>query len=321
MPATITHAYFAEDLFNILDKKTKKLISNKKKELMMFSQNTDPLMFYILTLKNGKKIRKLQFVAHTEKTNLFFENTIKYIKKNKYYNNPDVLVFLYGFICHFALDSRTHPFIVYKTGYFIKEDAKTYKYNGLHNNMEAYLDNYMLEKHHISRIDFKKFCFSLEPFTEELNEVISYTFKKTYNVENMDKIYYSSLKQMNFFLTTFRLDPHKYKSYIYRFIDKFTSKKTFKLEPVSYNIRNKNIDYLNNNHKEWNYPVDRTIKSHKNFDELYQNSLIEAKKLIEAVNDYFFKDTSLNINSLFHNRSYLTGIDCKIKNKQIYFEF
>ena len=127
MPATITHAYFAEDLFNILDKNTKRLISNKKKELMMFSQNTDPLMFYILTLKNGKKIRKLQFVAHTEKTNLFFENTIKYIKKNKYYNNPDVLVFLYGFICHFTLDSRTHNFIVYKTGYFIKEDKKTYK--------------------------------------------------------------------------------------------------------------------------------------------------------------------------------------------------
>ena len=111
MPATITHAYFAEDLFNILDKNTKKLISNKKKELMMFSQNTDPLMFYILTLKNGKKIRKLQFVAHTEKINLFFENTIKYIKKNKYYNNPDVLVFLYGFICHFALDSTCHGYI------------------------------------------------------------------------------------------------------------------------------------------------------------------------------------------------------------------
>ena len=167
----------------------------------------------------------------------------------------------------------------------------------------------------------QKFCFSLEPFTEELNEVISYTFKKTYNVDNMDKIYYSSLKQMNFFLTTFRLDPHKYKSYIYRFIDKFTSKKTFKLEPVSYNIRNKNIDYLNNNHREWNYPVDRTIKSHKSFDELYQDSLIEAKNLIEKVNDYFFKDTSININSLFQNRSYLTGIDCNSKNKQIYFEF
>lgn len=321
MPATITHAYFAEDLFNILDKNTKKLISKKKKELMMFSQSTDPLMFYILTPINGRKIRKLQFVAHTEKTNLFFENTIKYIKENRYYNNPDILVFLYGFICHFVLDSRTHPFIVYKTGYFIKEDDKTYKYNGLHHNMEAYLDNYMLEKHHTSKINFKKFCFSLEPFTEELNEVISYAFKKTYKVDNMDKIYHNSLKQMNFFLTTFRLDSHKYKSYIYRFIDKFTSRKAFKLESVSYNIRNKNIDYLNNNHKEWNYPVDRTIKSHKSFDELYQDSLIEAKNLIEKVNDYFFKDTSLNIDSLFQNRSYLTGIDCNSKKKQIYFEF
>lgn len=321
MPATITHAYFAEDLLKILNKNTKESIKDKKRELMMFAQSTDPLMFYLVSPISGKKIRNLQHIAHTEKTNEFFSNTIHFIKNNNYHNNPDVLVFIYGFICHFVLDSKVHPYIFYKTGEFIKDDNKTYKYNGLHHNMESYLDNYMLEKHKITKINLKNFCFSLKPFTKELNEVISYSFRKTYDIDNMDKIYLSSLKQMNFFITSFRLDPHKYKSHIYKFIDKFTSPKTFKLEAISYNIVDKNIDYLNNKHKEWNYPIDKSIKSHKNFEELYQDSLIEAKKIIEEVNNYFFKDYNIEIDSLFHNRSYLTGVDCKIKNKQKYFEF
>lgn len=321
MPATITHAYFAEDLFNLLDKNTKNKIKENKKKLMMFSQSTDPLMFYIISPTNGKKIRNLQHIAHTEKTNDFFKNTITFIKDNKYYEKQDVLAFLYGFICHFVLDSNVHPFIFYKTGEFIKDDIKTYKYNGLHHNMESYLDNYMLKKHNITKINLKKFCFSLKPFTKELNKVISYSFLKTYNINNMDKIYLNSLKQMNFFVTAFRLDPHKYKSHIYRFIDKFTPPKTFKLEAISYNIVDKKIDYLNNNHKEWNYPINKKFKSHKSFEELYQDSLIEAKNIIEKVNNYFFKNQNLEIDSLFHNRNYLTGVDCKIKKKQKYFEF
>ena len=119
----------------------------------------------------------------------------------------------------------------------------------------------------------------------------------------------------------FRLDPYKYKSYIYRFIDKFTPPKAFKFEAISYNIVDKKIDYLNTNHKEWNYPIDKNIKSHKSFEELYQDSLLEAKNIIEKVNNYFFNNTDIDIDSLFHNKSYLTGIDCKIKTKQKYFEF
>ena len=321
MPATITHAYFAEDVLNILDNSTKKRIDKNKKELMMFSQSTDPLMFYILTTTNGKNIRNLQHITHSEKTNEFFTNTIDFIKNNKYYEKPDILVFLYGFICHFVLDSTVHPYIFYKTGEFIKEENKTYKYNGLHHNMESYLDNYMLKKHDITKINLKKFCFSLKPFTNELKKLISYSFKKTYNVENMGQIYLNSLKQMTFFITMFRLDPYKYKSYIYRFIDKFTPPKAFKFEAISYNIVDKKIDYLNTNHKEWNYPIDKNIKSHKSFEELYQDSLIEAKNIIEKVNNYFFNNTDIDIDSLFHNKSYLTGVDCKIKTKQKYFEF
>ena len=56
------------------------------------------------------------------------------------------MVFLYGFICHYVLDSNVHPFVFYKTGLFDKKDKNSYKYNNLHAFMETYFDNYMIKE-------------------------------------------------------------------------------------------------------------------------------------------------------------------------------
>ena len=42
MPATVTHAYFANDLYDILPIGLKKLLMDDKLKLRMFAQSTDP---------------------------------------------------------------------------------------------------------------------------------------------------------------------------------------------------------------------------------------------------------------------------------------
>lgn len=323
MPATITHAYFAKDVYDLLDEKIKKLLNNEKKTLMMFSQGTDPLMFYhTLNIEKTKKIIKLQHTSHTEKTDLFFENLIQFIKEKKYDKDPKTLAFLYGIICHHTLDSKIHPLVYYKTGYFQKDKIETYKYNGIHAYMEIYIDNYMLQKKKQGKINFKNFCFDFTPFSKELKETIDYTFEHTFQIKNMGVIYNKSLKQMESLLTLFRLDHSGYKRKIYKLVDHFTSNKTFKLETLSYHLDPKRKkDYLNQKHTIWNYPVDKKIKSTKNFDQLYQDSLIEAKKIIEEINSFFKQNKKINIHQLFQNKSYLTGIDCDSKKEQKFFEF
>ena len=123
MPATVTHAFFILDVYNKIDKKNLKEAENYKNNLKMFAQSTDSLMFYnILNLKKGKNIRKYQSITHYTKTNEFFTNLITHIKENKYYEDPQILSFLYGFISHFCLDSNIHPYIIYKTGMHNKKD-------------------------------------------------------------------------------------------------------------------------------------------------------------------------------------------------------
>lgn len=121
MPATATHAIFAMDVYNALPNKIKKLIDKNTFQYKMFSQSTDSLMFYnIESLKPGKKIRELQHTFHASKSRSFFITLVEYIGRNKLYDNSYVMVFLYGFICHYVLDSNVHPLFFIKQDYLIK---------------------------------------------------------------------------------------------------------------------------------------------------------------------------------------------------------
>lgn len=323
MPQTITHACFGADLYNKLSDNEKTRIAYRKKDLMMFSQSTDSLMFYyIYTPFLGKKYRNLQYTFHSKKTNLFFSTLINYMKEKEYYNDPRTLVFLYGLISHYCLDSTTHPYIVYRTGIFDKSNKNTYKYNGLHAYMESYIDNYYLTSRGINNFKFSNFCFSKEKFTKELDNSINYSFKNVYNIDNMNAVYYKSLKQMNSFLTIFRWDEYGLKKNLYKLIDIITPKYVFRFKSLSYCTDDySNKDLFNLNKSTWIYPVDKRIKSNKSFIELYDEALNEAYYIITEVNKYFFENKKININNLFNNKSYITGINCDSKLKSKYFEF
>ena len=54
MPATVTHAYFSNDVYDILPNQIKESISLSR--IKMFGQGTDPFMFYhLFSVKPGEK--------------------------------------------------------------------------------------------------------------------------------------------------------------------------------------------------------------------------------------------------------------------------
>ena len=64
MPATITHAYFAKDVFDILPEDIKNRINCSR--IKMFGQSTDSLLFYnLFSIFPGKKIRNFQTYKKT----------------------------------------------------------------------------------------------------------------------------------------------------------------------------------------------------------------------------------------------------------------
>lgn len=322
MPATVMHAYFSKDVYDILPDDIRKKLSLKR--CKMFGQSTDSLMFYnLFSLLPGKSIRKFQNYFHTHKSQEFFLNLLRFIKDNNI-KDEDTYSFLVGFICHYALDSTMHPYIIYKTGSMKKNDPNSYKYNNIHCFMETFLDNDMIkrrEKTNPYKFNYSNFCFDTRKFSDNLKRTINYTFYNTFKIKDMSQIYYKSLKQMNLSLLLFRKDSYGIKKNIYKFIDTFTSKSTFRFEAVSYHYSLEDRhNFLNSHHNLWRNPVKYELTSTESFVDLYLKAIKLAKVLVCASFDYL-NDKNIDLEKIFTNNSYVTGLDCNLNKELKYFEF
>ena len=322
MPCTVTHAYLVKDLYEILPESISSKIDLKRTK--MFAQSTDSILFYnLLSLKSGKNLRRFQKYFHTHKTNDFFINLLNYVKDHNI-NDSDTYSFIVGFISHYVLDSTIHPYIVYKTGWFDKKNRNTYKYNGIHHFMEVFLDNDLIirrENTNPYKFNISKFCFDTKKFSNELNDTIDYTFYTTFNIKNMSKKYYKSLKQMKNALTLLRRDKYGIKKFFYKILDTCTPKSVFRFEAISYHYRLEDRhNYLNNNHTMWLNPVDDSITSTESFVDLYLKSLSETRDIVIQVFEYL-SGKDIDLKELFKNKSYVTGLDCDKEKELKYFEF
>ncbi len=323
MPATITHAYFTKDVFDILPGNIKNKIDCSR--IKMFGQSMDALMFYnLFSILPGKKIRSFSEYFHTNQSQEFFVNLISFIKNNKLDDDMDVCSFLAGMICHYVLDSTIHPYVIYKTGVFDKKLKNTYKYNHVHEFMEVFIDNDMVkrrEKTNPYKFRLDKFCFNTRSFSSNLNLVIDDVFKKTFDIDNMGKIYYKALKQMKNSLYLFRRDPSGIKKNIYKFVDTFTPKHVFRFEAISYHYPlDDKHNFLNSDHDLWRNPTSYNMTSNESFVELYVKAIKAAKVMICASFDYI-DGKNIELEKIFTNLSYMTGLNCNDNKELKYFEF
>ena len=322
MPATITHAFFTKDVFDILPSDIKKKLEINK--IKMYGQSVDSCMFYnILSLLPGKKIRDFSDIFHKNKSQEFFINVLNYMRDNNI-NDIDTYSFLFGFICHYVLDSTIHPYIIYKTGILDKKNPNTYKYNNLHHFMETFIDNDMIKRRfniNPYAFDINRYVFDIKHFSKDLDKTINYSFFNTFGIKNMSYIYYKSLKQMNTFIRLFRRDRYGIKKFIYKIVDSFTPKYSFRLDALSYHysLEDKH-NYLNSDNKIWRYPTDYSITSNESYIDLYLKAIKKAKIIMCASCD-FLNNKNIELEKIFDNTSYTTGIDCDSNKELKFFEF
>ena len=205
-----------------------------------------------------------------------------------------------------------------------KNERNTYKYNNVHAFMEAFLDMDMISRRenvNPYHYNFDSFCFNCKKFSDDLNFVIDSVFFDTYQISNMDKIYYKSLKQMRRSLLLFRRDPYAIKKNIYKLVDTFTPNRCYRFEAISYHypLEDKH-NFLNSNHSLWRNPVDYNIISHDSFVDIYLKAVKQAKVFICASFDYL-NGKEIDLEQVFLNTSYCTGLDCNLDKRMKYFEY
>lgn len=328
MPSSATHAYFAKDVLEKLDDSISNKINNELSMYKIFSQGPDPYNFYDLRLSpRAKKSIKINKALQHTKVNEHFINLINYINDNNFYNDNMVIAYLYGEICHFVLDSTAHPFVIYNTGRYNEHDKNSYKYNGLHEDMEYYIDIYLIwkrEKILPKKYKVYKKLFNIKKFSDNLDKTINDVNKKVYGFDNTSKIYFKAINDMKKFYYIFNYDPIGIKKFFYSLLDFICPNSFVKKKELSFNvIPYKKIYYLNEERNIWNNPCDINETYDYSFAILYNLAIKKAVNIITNIDNMLNKKNINNkkIEELFGNKDYSTGKDCDLDLECKYFRF
>ena len=319
MPSSVTHSYFCEDVLSKCNNYVKNKLINHINYLKVFGQGPDPYFFYDFHLTNRSK--------DIHKINKHFVKLINYINDNEYYSNAEVMTYLYGQICHYTLDTTVHPYIIYSTGIYDEDNPETFKYNGLHEEMEYYIDCYLINRReniHPKKYKVYKEIFNIDKFGKELNLCIDSVIKEVYGFDNAAKIYYKSIMDMKKFYYVFNYDRFGIKKLVYSAMDLICGNKCVKKKELSFNIDpNSKLFYLNNEKNTWNNSCDINDKYNYSFDELYNIAIDKAVNIISNVDDMLKQRKIVNkkIEDLFGNKHYGTGMDCDKDYYYRYFKF
>ncbi len=321
MAGTITHTYFSKDVYKKLDEKSKNNIKGYEGSFELFSQGHDIFFFNC-----NRKTSSLGKYFHKNNTQNFFINIIKYIVNNNLKDNKEIMSYLYGYICHYALDSTIHPYVTYKGGYYNKKKKETIKYNGKHSDIESYIDAYMINKHENiepNKLNLRKFCFNNKKLSNDLIKLINEVFKETYNYENMGNKYKRCITNMRISYSLLRNDKYGIKKKAYIFLDKITPKSFQRFSPISLKYKlNKNYYYLNLDHRKWNHPRYKDETYTLSVLDLYNNACDLSLNLINSVNDVIYNNKDINsLKKVFKNISFSSGKDCNDNTKNKYFEY
>ncbi len=130
MPTTYAHDLFGKMVYQKLDKEIQEMIKNNRMAYTIGQQGPD-ILFYMQPFRKNP-VNQLGQEMHQQEAAGFFAKCREVYRRT---GNKELLVYLFGFICHFMLDSACHPYI----GKYIERTGAP------HDEIETELDRELME--------------------------------------------------------------------------------------------------------------------------------------------------------------------------------
>lgn len=281
------------------------------------AQGPDPL-YYNITKKDGKESRYYADRMHDTNTQMLFKNMITFIKNN---NTAETFSHLVGFICHYALDVKIHPYVYYNVGVYNKDKPDTHQYRGLHLKFERSIDAVKIkEELQISpnKLKIHKTYFPVKDAPEDIVKVFEHVLKQTYGKDNGGRLYQIGTKKMYSNTKNIIHDRFGFKKLLLKALGLFSNADMF-LSDLSFHSHIEDYDFLNKEKKTWHHPI--TNEAHnESVDELFNQAKVFALDLIKKVREYIVEDKNIDLDKVFTNLSFNSGIDCNIHEPMKYFD-
>lgn len=307
MPAFCTHYLFFED-----SKEFMRSLADfplNEKVCALGSQGADIFFFHKIYFPLHSK-RKIGSALHRAKPEDIFNAFAEYVRKNP---DPTAKSYIYGFILHYALDRRCHPYI-YALEKKITDSDKKIHHSSAHNRVEMGLDAYMLYQKSGTEypylFDSSKTIELSDPEKDSTAKVLCYMIKRVLKKQisrstvkraindmvRMQKLLRDKSGQLRILATVLETILGKAIGY-YKF--------SAMIKPRLWKNGEK---YANIDNEMWINPFSKE-KSNLSFEQLYIYALQESKDLL-----FGFEQTvsgKADAKDVTENISFLTGLEIK----------
>lgn len=290
MPGFTTHYLFGQNTYQKLKPlPLKKAIRIHHAAYSLGLQGPD-LFFYFLPSYAIHK-NNLGSVAHTENTNLFLRHLLgsrDLFPKQREQKIAEA--YIAGFLGHYTLDTRCHPYVYWKT----KFNGKSSGYHGRHVELETDIDKELLQL--CRRLAPSAFCQSSTIRLTRLQmrtitKILHYVYQNTYPELGILPItIWSSIRSFQLG-TTFLHDPSGRKKAIIGALEKFALGHPLFSALIPSDNCTVHDDPLNLLHGEWNNPWDTTLVSHRSFLDLAKGAQKEYLEVLGNLDGLFSAKT------------------------------
>lgn len=313
MPNIITHKIFGEEVIKALqiEKDQSELLRIIKGNLNLFYIGTNgPDFLFFHNAKPWQVLgsHKMNYIGselHKGNVNRFYEGAIEAIRSQKHIEIKErMIAYLFGHLCHWALDKSAHPYIFYRTGNCKGKSAYD------HHRFESMMDTMMLRIYHetsVSAYPYYEIC----EYDEDMLQAIARIYVPSVKVAlNKDIKVYDIRKSLDDWNGIHRLlfDPNHHKHKILHKMERSVSKQWMISGHIIMEKVDDTYDVLNEQHTRWYHPCDLRIVSNESFHDLFAKAIhVALDVLIETYNECN-QDDSISIGELLKDQAYDSGM-------------
>lgn len=140
MPTTYAHYKFGDEVISALPRPLKGSIETHRELFDLGVHGPDILFYYKVLLKNP--VNSQGYALHEKMADVFFRHAVDVIAQSE--DPAAARAYIYGYICHFALDSECHPYV-----------EKMIHTSGLsHSEIEMEFDRLLLKEDYINPVRY-----------------------------------------------------------------------------------------------------------------------------------------------------------------------
>ncbi|MGL4345352.1 MAG: hypothetical protein ACRCTE_09150 [Cellulosilyticaceae bacterium] len=313
MPDIITHYLFGLDTSkHIQSSPLYPIIKTYRSLFFLGLQGPDPMYYHDAYKKNN--FHYVGKLMHQEKTGDFLTNCLTFAKQNV--ETPEIydplMSYISGLICHYVLDSMTHPYIFYLSGRYIEDIPESHVFKGLHKKIEVAIDALLLK----SKFGLDAHKFKIHQHVLKLGKVppclinlYDTVLFNVYAIQNGGSIFEASYKSFKkYYGLTY--DPIGIKKGIASTVSSLLpgDLSSYADSFSYYQCDDEITDYLNLNKAVWLHPITGTVYTFS-FMDLLHNALKISSKLLLASYAYTQNTMSLDdFTAIMPDVSYLTGL-------------